>query len=278
MRNFLLKAFKSFWIVESFFVYCFFKVLYLNRMPYRYTGRIEKKVLFIFGSGSSLKDLSTKDYLNIQTYGHTLGFNAVLWLDKVQWDYFIIREFEHKNITIGSYKFESIFNVDALKEVGNRIMGSKCFSNAKYFICSDRKCGQSLLVSMLYGRSMSNKIFYTNKLNRKLSWPPSDSLRNIPHANATLNDAINIGYLLGYDELVLVGVDLYDSRYFYLNEDETRDFDKKRNRTHLMQHNTSTHILGTLSLWNDFLKSKNKSIKVLNPKSLASEFLEVYNF
>ena len=64
----------------------------------------------------------------------------------------------------------------------------------------------------------------------------------------------------------------------YLNEDQTRDFDKKRNRTHLMQHNTSTHILGTLSLWNDFLKSKNKSIKVLNPKSLASEFLEVYNF
>lgn len=270
------KLFKSFWKLESLALFLYFR-LFFKRTYYDISHKNTlKTTLFIFGSGSSLKNISDRQFNLMNEKGHTLGFNAVVDLEKINWDYFIIREFEQKIFYFSKFTLESIFNFSLLKHFTKKIRLSNFFSNTKFFICSDQKCGQSLLWLFIYGRYFRNKFFYTNKYNRNLNWPPSETFKNIPHANATLNDAINIGYLLGYDEIVLVGVDLYDSRYFYLDDNETRDFDIKKNRNHLMKHNTTDSIINTLKYWKTFLDSKKKNIKVFNPKSLAADFLEVY--
>ena len=235
-----------------------------------------KKSIFIFGSGSSLKTISDLDFKKISDIGDTMGFNSVVNLEKVNWDYFIVREFEQKIISFGKFVVESIFNFEILKEFNSKISNSLYFCNTKFLICSDRKCGQSLLLLLYFNNFLKKKILYTNNLDRRINWPPSNNRFNIPHGNATLNDAINLSYIAGYTEIVLVGVDLYDSRYFYLNEDETRSFDKIRNRNHKMKHNTSESIVENLKLWKVFLNSKNVSIKVLNPNSLAANVIDVY--
>ena len=50
-----------------------------------------------------------------------------------------------------------------------------------------------------------------------------DGLR---HIAGTLSDAVNCAFCLGWRHIVLVGVDLYDSRYFYLPPDQTATVDR----------------------------------------------------
>ena len=40
-------------------------------------------------------------------------------------------------------------------------------------------------------------------------------------------DTVNVAYCLGWKHIVLVGVDLYDSRYFYLPQDSTPAIDER---------------------------------------------------
>ncbi len=274
MLDTLRSIFKSFWIVESFVFYYLTKIIRIKIIPF--SSIPLKKTIFIFGSGASLNELSTCELNKIKDMGDTMGFNAVVDFNKIHWDYFIIREFEQTVIKFKSFEFESIFNWDLIKDFNSKISNSIFFSNTKFLICSDRKCGQALLWLHIFGKNFKNKLLYTNKLNRSINWPPSNSLFEIPHGNATLNDAINLSYLAGYSEIVLVGVDLYDSRYFYLKENETRDIDKTRNRDNRMKHNTSGPMLANLSLWKTFLLDKNVNIKVLNPKSMAASVIDVY--
>ncbi len=46
----------------------------------------------------------------------------------------------------------------------------------------------------------------------------------------TLVDAVNVAYCLGWKEIVLVGIDLYDSRYYWLPPDKTLTYDPVDNR------------------------------------------------
>jgi hypothetical protein len=276
MLDTLKNIFKSFWILESFFFFYISKFSSINTIPF--SSFPPKKTIFIFGSGSSLNELSTCELNRLKDIGDTMGFNAVVDFEKIHWDYFIIREFEQKVIKLGSLALESIFNWVLIKDFDNKISASHFFSSTKFLICSDRKCGQALLWLHFFGKKFKNKLLYTNKLDRSVNWPPSNSLFEIPHGNATLNDAINLSYLAGYSEIVLVGVDLYDSRYFYLKENETRDFDKTRKRDNKMKHNTSGPMLANLLLWKTFLLDKNVTIKVLNPKSMAASVVDIYSF
>jgi hypothetical protein len=278
IRKKILFTAKSFWKIESFLIYIYFHLFYKPFYKRKFHNKKVSNRLFIFGSGSSLKNLTDDDLTKIKEQGDTMGFNAVVEFEKIEWDYFIVREFEQKVLKILNIDIETIFNFNVLFEFNKKIKESFFFStNTKLFLCIDRKCGQAMLWAIQYFDKSMNLFFYTNKSDRKISWPPSETLKNIPHANATLNDAINIAYILGYSEIVLVGVDLYDSRYFYLNDNETREYDIKKNRNHLMKHNTTDSMMNNLKSWKLFLNKKQKSIKVLNPKSLAASFLEVYS-
>jgi len=106
------------------------------------------------------------------------------------------------------------------------------------------------------------------------NWPISDSPRRITHGVATLLDAINISYLLGYKEVILAGVDLYDRNCFYLEKNETHELDIKTNNKASDPHKTSTHIIDTIKLWKPELKNKGITLKILNPQSLLNTVLE----
>ena len=55
--------------------------------------------------------------------------------------------------------------------------------------------------------------------------PTRSFAQGVRHAPGTLSDVVNCAYLLGWKDIVLVGVDLYDSRYFWLEQDQTLDYD-----------------------------------------------------
>ena len=69
----------------------------------------------------------------------------------------------------------------------------------------------------------------------------------IVHGFGSVISVVNIAYLMGWKHIVLVGIDLYDHRYFYLPPNETRAVEK-RGLTYKSPFPQSNQIVDQLKL------------------------------
>jgi len=243
----------------------------------------KKNRLYIFGSGWSLNEISKKEWASIEKSGDTMGFNAFYKSIFVRLDYFIIREWaEHYQLMqfVKRYRsvFSSIFNFPEYDKILTEIRNNQCMTKTKYICHIDRKSGPSIIWLLLNKHKENMLGYYTNMYDRATTWPVSETSRNIPHGNSTLFDAINLGYIMGYKEIVLVGVDLYDSAYFYQSKSKSREFDLQRGHTVKDKHKTSSELIDTIPQWNKFLKEKGVVLSVYNPKSLLNQVLPLFKY
>jgi hypothetical protein len=272
--------------IEAYFIYCYFSIFYYKtkKLGFNWVNKkttTNNKRIFIFGSGYSLNSISPKEWKGIRESGDTMSFNAFYHSKFIDLDYYIIREITD-SLTFKIFpptlrkRLNSVFNIKEMKSIFKLIKSNDKMKNTKYFVLCDKKSGTSILYYMLYKKFINLYGLFSNPYDRTINWPISDSSKNIAHGAATLLDAINIAYLLGYKEIVLAGVDLYDRNYFYLKKGVTRNFDKKKGFFANDYHNTSKHIIETLKMWKPVLKNKGITIKILNPKSLLNEVFEIY--
>ena len=113
----------------------------------------------------------------------------------------------------------------------------------------------------------------------------SDGLR---HLSGTLNDAVNLAFCLGWEEIVLVGVDLYDTRYFWLDPDKTfftdyttgkvsESLTSDRGQRYDGPHSTVQNgVVDEMANWANFLKERGVRLFTYNPKSLLSSKIPVH--
>ena len=272
--------------IEGFFIYFFFSIFYSRRKKKGFDWitnhkKDNKKRIFIFGSGYSLNSISSIEWKTIRESGDTLSFNEFYYSKFIELDYYIVREITDSLTCKILPKFirkrlNTNFNLKEMRLIHKIITNNERMKNTKYFFLCDYKSGLSLLYFMLFGIKYNFFGFFSNPYDRTVNWPISNSSKNIPHGVATLLDAINISYLLGYKEIILAGVDLYDRNYFYLKKGQTRAYDIKKGYTSNDSHNTSMHIIETLKMWKPVLKNKGITIKILNPKSLLNEIFETH--
>ena len=92
---------------------------------------------------------------------------------------------------------------------------------------------------------------------------------------------MNFAYLMGWKRIVLVGVDLYDSRYFCVGKDEETHVIALRGISHKEVHMTAkfkkNNIVNVLQHWNPFFKEKQISLEVYNPKSLLVSQIKTFD-
>ena len=103
------------------------------------------------------------------------------------------------------------------------------------------------------------------------------------HKKGTLTDAISFGYFMGYKKIILVGVDLYDRRYFYTTENKTSialgenvdidNFGKTAGDNHQTVDNG---IVNLVRKWKFYLNKNNVQLLIYNKKSLLSKVLKIY--
>lgn len=99
----------------------------------------------------------------------------------------------------------------------------------------------------------------------------------LSHPFSTLDECVNAAALLGWREIVLVGVDLYDRRYFWLGPEETRPGDARRGATHREPHaRAHTGMVENLGRWALELRERGVELSVYNPRSLLADALPVY--
>jgi hypothetical protein len=235
---------------------------FLTEGEIRQTRRSD--TVFIFGSGYSLNELSPQEWREI-AHHDTLGFNWFVHQRFVRCDYQLVRE-------IGPSDLDETTWRQYLQDYFERLLSNPCFKDTVLLIQTgfratngNRAIGLGLIPS---GR----RIFLWRSLQNRDA--PSLSLRRgLAHGQGTLSECINFAFLMGWTTIVLVGVDLYDRRYFWLRRDEPRPDDPQID----LPHNTvAGGVVESVGRWRDQLAARDVHLFVYNPRSLLAGVLPVW--
>lgn len=236
------------------------------------------EIVFIMGSGYSINDISKCEWDHFRKNGDILSFNLFFKGEFIPIDFHIVREMGRK-IT----RSPNLLKIKIrLQKCYNDMLDNPKFQETVFFILKDEDATNIniplYMLKLFSGKKIS---FFKNLKDKtingeKYGLPTKDS-NKMPHNGATLFDAINISYILGYKKIVLVGIDLYDRRYFWLREDETLKEDLNRGASYKDIHNTAPSVLRIMKEWKRFFKKEGIELFVYNPSSLLTEFIPVYD-
>ena len=234
------------------------------------TKVLEKKIsdtLFIFGSGYSLNSISSHEF-SLMEKCDTLSFNWFICQNFLDIDFHLIREPSDPNQKTSEF----------IEEFKGFIKNNK-FKNTTYLLQYDLRAETSieLLSNFVFKEGTSIYGFSTKSRGNK-SLPSRDLKGGLIHSAGTLTDCISFAYAMRYKKIILVGVDLYDRRYFWLNDNETRMADIDRGAKCSHTHNTADPIINVMKLWVDEFSKNGVELYVYNKKSLLAKYLPVFKF
>lgn len=260
----------------------------LNR--HRYTIKSKKELfaskttrrIFIFGSGYSLNDITDDEWQKIREYD-SFGFNGSFHLKKIEFTYLLLRA--------GYETVEGVFEwkpyaTYALSEI-----------NTNPYLKKTTFLFPTGVTSSYTNRIIGDRLWDTNK---PIYFYLADRISRKPHKNldlglvqraGTLCAAISFAVAMKYDEIVLIGVDLYDNRYFWIPENKTVNWSPKDRREVLSdhtvrgmsvsdRHNTVNNgIVEIIKEWDTYLlATRNIKLSVYNKKSLLASSIETFSW
>jgi hypothetical protein len=251
-------------------------------------SRKKSDTVFVFGSGRSILNVTDEEWIKIGIHD-TIGFSGSFQQDWVNLDYLLLRGWVE---TVTPDK-NSIVDV-ARDFIGkydehykrNRLSGTKLIVQEDY---SASFCGALFALGFMERHAKDGYFGFTTY---RFSKSPSLCFEwGLSHGKGTLCDAINFAYLGGWKNIVLLGVDLYDSGHFFLPKGMNEIWDSKEKRLVLSAqswrglsvgdtHNTARNgVVDLVGEWATlFNKRSGVSIWTYNPLSLMQEKLPVYTF
>lgn len=227
--------------------------------------------VFVFGSGYSINDVTPEEWQHFSSHD-TLSFNWFPYQRWVRIDYHLIRE-------VATDDFRPEVWRPALREYSELLRTNPHYRDSIFVvqggplaINGNRLIGLRLLPE-------GARVFRFRSRARQHIEPPSDSFRRgLVHSATSVGTCVNFAYLMGWRSIVLVGVDMYDHRYFWLGpEEERRTIDLPgRGLTVADPFPAARRMIDTLADWHDRLAARGVTISVYNPRSLLVAELPVY--
>ena len=222
--------------------------------------------IFILGSGYSINELTSSEIKRMEQHD-TFSFNWFVYQNFIRIDFHLIREIASDDWNQSVWQKELQIYSDLLKK-------SVHYKNTLFVL--QVGWNSIRIIAHHYLPEAAEVIFYY--ADRKgTRYPTTDFKLGIIHGPSTLFDSIHFAYLFGWKKIVLVGVDLYDRRYFWLKPDETRVTDVKRNKTYHDTHNTAREVVVWTKRWGKYLEKKGIELFVYNPMSLLAGAIQVFN-
>ena len=214
--------------------------------------------VFVFGSGYSINDISDEEWTEISRFD-TISF----------------RDFPRQSFIRAGYHLTA--EVDDLQEYAARLRENPLYDSTLFVV----QGGFSAINgNELIGRRMlpeGRAIYRFRRKARGRYEPPSQSLANgLVHGFSSVMSVVNFAYLMRWKQIVLVGIDLYDKRYFWLGPDEGRAYEKSGLK-YDSRFETANEIVDALGKWREIFEEVGVELFVYNPRSLLTQALPVYS-
>jgi len=221
--------------------------------------------LVIYGCGTSINALTSAEKKKLKEYD-SVGFN---WFckSKIPTTFYIIREQASIKRRIGPG--------ETLKDLST-IMSKKPYINSCLIVHDVREHSPH---SLPYP-AIVDRIFPYNRgviLKDLRGGNASDFNKDpftagIQHGKVTLTNVLHMAFWLDYKNIKFVGIDLYDSKYFWLGN-KRRHTIKQPNAPHKVGHHTLNIISQTMAI----SKKQGRKIKMTtnNPRSLLTSIMNV---
>ena len=223
--------------------------------------------VYILGSGASVNEIPPGE-LEALGEADTLAFNWFVRCRGVRVGYHLVRE-------IAQYDARPLRWRRELAEFGTCVRTNPRYDGTVFLVQGGYRAvnGNRLIARRELRRGTRLFRWRTATGRERLGSSFADGLT---HAGATLDECVNLAVLLGWRRIVLVGVDLYDRRYFWLGPDEALPSDRTRGATPDMRHATATRgMIERYGRWHGELARSGVSLEVWNPRSLLAEVLPV---
>lgn len=242
-------------------------------------GARRSDTVFVFGSGYSLHDVPAAAWRHFEEHD-TLGLSGFVYAPWVRVDYHLIRGWNETDV--GSFKWRR-----HTQEFADVLSSNPRFQETILVLQGEylaEFC--NALVGHRFLREGTRILRYHNA--RAPGLPTRRLADGLRHDAGTLADAVNFAYALGWKRIVLVGVDLYDNRYFWLKPDQTLDVDAAtgalrpgertaRGLRYDQRHNTVRNgIVETMGRWREAMARDGVELMVYNPRSLLRATLPQY--
>jgi hypothetical protein len=241
-----------------------------NRLNINQLKKFKKtKTVFIFGSGYSLKKIKKSKWKKLSKFD-SIGFNNTILLKKINFTYHVNREIKNSKKNI--------------KKQVNLINRNKQL-NKTVFLMPEGIANE--YTNNIFSKNIwdKSKKFFLFKTNRITHIPFGDLNIGLIHKSGTLMDCISLAYYLEYKRIVLVGVDLYDRRYFYVPKNKTSvslgipaDKDIHNKQVDYIHQTMINKLEYYIKKIDKFFKKKNISLEVYNNKSLLKKNLKLFKF
>jgi hypothetical protein len=226
---------------------------------------------FVFGSGYSLNEITPGEWAEIGRHA-TIGFNYFCRQRFVRTDYHLVGEVSWRSDHRAADWKPAIREYAALITDNpfyeSTILGVQTGLRA---ISSNRLVAMDLL-------KPGSRIFHYRRIARGVYRPPSRSLsEGLVQGAGSLLPCVNFAYILGFKQIVLAGVDLYDARYFWLPADAVRaDMAESHGTRPGQAHHAAERTVDYLGRWAALLEKEGVRLLVQNPRSLLARVLPVY--
>jgi hypothetical protein len=233
----------------------------------RATRRSE--TVFIFGSGYSVNDITAAEWQAISAHD-TMSFNYFPHQRLVRADYHLVGELVTGN-DLRRSEWEP-----ALREYAALIAGNPFYEQTVFLLQAGWSAYQSNRMVALGLLPAGARIFRYRRTARGVYRPPSASFaEGLVHGAATLVGCVNFAVLMGWRDVVLTGVDLFDSRYFWLPYDEARA-DMAGIVPHDQPYAMVQPLIAHLASWVPLLAARGIRLSVYNPRSLLADVMPVF--
>lgn len=242
-------------------------------------GSRRSDTVFVFGSGYSLNDITPGEWDRIAAYD-TFGFTGFIAQRWVRTDYHLIRGGVEVSLTWRPFAEDFCRTLNENPHFTRTIL---ILQGEYRAVFANQILG--------YGLVRPGTRIFRYRTARGEGLPSLAFAGGIRHGAGTLCDAVNAAVCMGWRRIVLTGVDLYDSRYFWLKPDETLQFDEATGLTRPGQinarggspnhpHNTTRNgIVEALGDWRTYLeRERGCSLEVYNPRSLLAPVMPVFQW
>ena len=238
------------------------------------------ETVFVFGSGYSLNDLAPAEWRHFEAHD-VFGFSGFVHQRWIRTDFHLVRGWDEDPTGLARRRASSAAYARMIRE-------NPHFRQTLFILHGD--FGSMTTHTIVGDRLLpaGARICWYRTAPR-LDDRPSDAwAKGITHGPGTLADVVNAAYLLGWTRIVLVGVDMYDSRYFWGPPDATLGFDEhgefmavRPTTEHAVRWNERHHasrngLIEILGAWTSSFAAAGVSLTVYNPRSLLRDAMPVY--